>query len=210
VKGSFLNEQVRLDLAVFSADYDNFQLNTFNGTNFTVSNIGEVNSIGFEAEGAAVVTDQLTLTGGIAYTDAKYASDLFDPTDPTVAQIAGEQLTNAPEWILTTAADFEQPITSSLLLSIHLDMRFVDDHNTGSDLDPAKKQNSYYLWNGNVGIGADDGFWEVELWAKNLFNKDYKQVVIDAPLQGTDPSNQTYAAFLGDPRTWGVRARVNF
>ncbi len=210
VKGSFLNEQVRLDLAVFSADYDDFQLNTFNGTNFTVSNIGEVNSIGFEAEGAAVVTDQLTLTGGIAYTDAKYASDLFDPTDPTVAQIAGEQLTNAPEWILTTAADFEQPITSSLLLSIHLDMRFVDDHNTGSDLDPAKKQNSYYLWNGNVGIGADDGFWEVELWAKNLFNKDYKQVVIDAPLQGTDPSNQTYAAFLGDPRTWGVRARVNF
>jgi len=89
-------------------------------------------------------------------------------------------------------------------------MRFVDDHNTGSDLDPAKKQNSYYLWNGNIGVAADDGFWEVELWAKNLFNKDYKQVVIDAPLQGTDPSNQTYAAFLGDPRTWGVRARVNF
>lgn len=205
LKGSLFDNRIRMDAAVFYADYDDFQLNTFTGTNFVVTNVDGADSLGFEINGAGVVTDQLTLSGGIAYTDAEYDEDLFDPNDPGVAQLSGRHLTNAPEWIITTAADFEQPITSSLLLFAHLDMRFVDEHNTGSDLDPEKEQNHYYVWNGNIGVGADDGFWEVELWARNLFNKDYNQVIIDAPLQ-----DGTYSTFLGDPRTYGVRARINF
>ena len=159
----------------------------------------------FEVNGSGVVTDQLTLSGGFAYVDAKYDEDLFDPSNPLVATISGEQLTNAPEWIINAAADFEQPIFNSLLLFAHLDMRFMDDHNTGSDLDSEKEQSSYYLWNGSIGVGADDGFWEVALWGKNLFDKNYSQVLIDAPIQ-----TGTYGAFLGDPRTWGVRAKINF
>ena len=205
VKGSFLDNQIRTDIAVFYADYDDFQLNTFTGTNFVVSNVDGADSIGFEVEAAAAVTEQLTLSGAAAYVDAKYDSDLFDPSDPSVAALSGEQLTNAPEWIINAAADFEQPITSELLVFAHLDMRYMDDHNTGSDLAPQKEQNHYYLWNGSIGIGADDGFWELELWAKNLFDKDYTQVVIGTPLQ-----TGTFSAFLGDPRTWGVRGRINF
>ena len=205
LKGALFEDRLRLDAAVFYADYDDFQLNTFTGTNFIVTNVDGADTVGFEVNGSGVVTDQLTLSGGLAYVDAKYDDDLFESGDPSVSDLSGEQLTNAPEWIINAAADFEQPIFSSLLLFAHLDMRFTDDHNTGSDLDPEKEQSSYYLWNGNIGIGADDGLWEVALWGRNLFDKNYSQVIIDAPIQ-----TGTYAAFLGDPRTWGVRAKVNF
>ncbi len=205
LKGALFDNRVRMDVAVFYADYDDFQLNTFTGTNFNVTNVDGADTVGFEANGSAVVTDQLTLSGGFAYLDAKYDDDLFDPGDPSVAELSGEQLTNAPEWIINAAADFEQPIFTSLLAQAHLDVRFMDDHNTGSDLDSEKAQSSYFLWNGSIGVGADDGFWEVELWAKNLFDKNYSQVIVDTPIQ-----TGTYSAFLGYPRTWGVSAKINF
>jgi outer membrane receptor protein involved in Fe transport len=205
LKGSLFDSKLRMDMTVFYADYDDFQLNTFTGTNFIVTNVDGAESVGFEINGAGVVTEWLTLSGGIAYTDATYDEDLFDPNDPGLSDLSGETLTNAPEWIVTAAGDFEQPVFGSLLLFAHLDMRFVDDHNTGSDLNPNKEQSHYYVWNGNIGIAADDGFWEVELWGRNLFDKDFDQVVIDAPLQ-----EGTFATFLADPRTYGVRARLNF
>jgi hypothetical protein len=46
-----------------------------------------------------------------------------------------------------------------------------------------------------------------------MFDRDYRQVAFDAPLQGsgTGPtSTQTFGAFLGDPSTWGATLRVNF
>ncbi|UCG71915.1 MAG: TonB-dependent receptor, partial [Chromatiales bacterium] len=83
-KGALFDDRLRVDAAVFYADYDDFQLNTFTGTNFIVSNVDGADTLGFEVNGAGVVTDQLTLSGGVAYVDAKYDDDLFDPTNPLV------------------------------------------------------------------------------------------------------------------------------
>ena len=54
-----------------------------------------------------------------------------------------------------------------------------------------------------------DDRWSVELWADNLFDTRYKQVAFDVGFQNV-PSNSTgvLAAFLGDPRTFGVTLRA--
>ena len=59
--------------------------------------------------------------------------------------------------------------------------------------------------------------WRIELFARNLFNKDYIQIAFDAPLQNiptlpnTGPgSTQTFNAFLAEPRTWGITLRGQF
>ena len=57
--------------------------------------------------------------------------------------------------------------------------------NTGSDLDIEKIQDSYTVVNARVGLRGPDDRWAVELWAQNLFDKDYMQVAFDAPLQGS-------------------------
>jgi outer membrane receptor protein involved in Fe transport len=56
-----------------------------------------------------------------------------------------------------------------------------------------------------LAIGPDDERWSAELWAQNLLNEDYYQVVVDQPLQ-----SGTYAAFLGQPRFWGVTLRARY
>ncbi len=69
----------------------------------------------------------------------------------------------------------------------------------------------------------------MELWAQNLTNENYKQVVLNAPLQGTgfqstvqsggsNPGtyynaaldSNTYDAFLGQPKTYGITLRVHY
>lgn len=91
----------------------------------------------------------------------------------------------------------------------YLDARWVDDQNTGSDLRPSKLQPAYTLVNGRIGVGSSDQRWSLELWARNLFDEDYAQIMFDAPLQqGT--SGPTQGAFLGDPRTYGVTLRARY
>ncbi len=206
-KGSMAADRVRLNFAAWYSEFDDYQLNTFTGTNFVVTNLEEATTKGVEFDGQALVTDNLSFQVGAAYTDARYGDNISNPT------LAGRRLTNAPFWIVTASGTYERNISSSLMGFIRLDYRFNDDMNTGSDLDVEKIQHAYSIWNGKIGIGAQDNRWVLELWARNMFDQDYRQVVFDAPLQGsgTGPgSTQTFNAFLGDPSLWGATVRVNF
>ena len=92
--------------------------------------------------------------------------------------------------------------------------------NTGSDLDIEKMQKGFTVVNGRIGIEGPGDRWGIELWAQNLFDKTYKQVAFDAPIQGTPGTTiraveagffpratQIYGAFLGEPRTFGLTLR---
>ena len=46
-------------------------------------------------------------------------------------------------------------------------------YNTGSDLIPKRCRTAYTVVNGRIGIRGPDERWAVELWAQNLFDKDY-------------------------------------
>ncbi len=71
------------------------------------------------------------------------------------------------------------------------------------------EQPAYTLVNARLGLGSPDQCWSLELWARNLFDEDYAQIMFDVPLQqGTAGSTQ--GAFLGDPRTYGVTLRARY
>jgi len=110
----YTSPKLTANLAVYRSEFKNFQLNTFNGTNFIVQNIGScsvslngadrdmssatgactgdvqagVITQGFEIEAGVYPTQDLTLNLGYTLTDAKYANDL-------VGSDAGEALNNA-------------------------------------------------------------------------------------------------------------------
>lgn len=205
-KGMLL-DTVQLNLAAFWNEFDDFQLNSFTGTNFVVANVGGVTSKGVEVEAQARPIDQLTLAGGVTYADTRYDNDV------SVTTLRNQRLTNAPFWSATGSATWEQAVGGGMTGFLNLNFRFNGDMNTGSDLDVEKEQTSYMVWNGRIGFGPDDKRWQFELWGRNLFDREYLQVAFDAPLQGEGTgagSTQTFAAFLGDPRTWGATFRYNF
>jgi outer membrane receptor protein involved in Fe transport len=205
-KGVLL-DTVQLNIAAFWNEFDDFQLNSFTGTNFVVANVGGVTSKGVELEVQARPLDQLTLAGGATYADTRYDNDVSE------VPLRNQRLTNAPFWSATGSATWEQAVGSGMTGFLSLNFRFNGDMNTGSDLDIEKEQTSYMVWNGRIGFGPDDKRWQFELWGRNLFDREYLQVVFDAPLQGEGTgagSTQTFGAFLGDPRTWGATFRYNF
>ena len=139
--------------------------------------------------------------------------------NPTLFYLPGERLTNAPEWTLTGGVTYEFPIMDGAWRGLlHVDGRYVTEQYTGSNLDPNKVQEGYGIVNLRVGISTEDDSFALELWAKNLFDKRYFQITFDTPLQGTAPSltapnPSAYSqidAFLGEPLTMGVTAKVRF
>ena len=134
-KGMLL-DAVQLNIALFWSEFDDFQLNSFNGLNFVVDNIGGVTSKGVEIEAQARPLEQLTLAGGVVYADTRYDDDvLYDGTAGN-PDLRDKRLTNAPLWSTTGSATWEQAVGNDLMGFLHLDFRFNSDMNTGSNLDP--------------------------------------------------------------------------
>ena len=227
-------------IAGFRQEFSNFQLNTFNGSVFLVQNINGCDSDlggadrdadgttgacaadnvapgviaqGFEFEASLSPIRDLTMTMGVTYADTSYEDNLVgqdngSPLDPALRLLPGDNLSNAPEVTATASLSWTPPIGNSGLSGLFfINARTTDDYNTGSDLLHGKEQDAYTIVNGRIGITGPDRRWGLELWANNLFDVDYTQVAFNTPFVAPQ---QTYSAFLAEPRTYGITVRAGF
>jgi outer membrane receptor protein involved in Fe transport len=247
-----------INFAAFHQLFSNFQLNTFNGLNFVVQNINScatslqggdtdnnprtgvcqggtragVEDNGFELEAFTRPLRDLSVNGGVTYSNAKYRDNLVgangEPLTNALFQLPGRQISNAPKWTVTGSAAWTPRIGSGGLRGLlYADFRYMSGFNTGSDLDIEKQQKAFTVVNARAGIHGPEDSWGIEIWAQNLFDKNFKQVAFDTPIQGSctargaeagfcspipNTSTQLYSAFLGEPRTFGVtlRGRLGF
>ena len=234
-KATLFDRKVLFNATYFNQKVENFQLNTFLGTAFTVESIPELKSQGFDADFLWFTPiEGLSISSGLTYTDAEYgtftAAQLTQPANfPQLSLLPGGTPAFAPEWSSTNSINFERQVGGNLLLGASLSAKYSSEYNTGSDLLPYKNQEAYTLVNGRITLGTADDRWTVELWGQNLTDKDYLQVGYAAPLQGTafqsavqtggsNPGTfynaaldtATYNAFLGAPRTYGVTFKVKY
>ena len=231
LKNTLFNRTVLLNLTYFHQTFEDFQLNTFLGTAFVVESIPELKSQGVDADFVWFTpVEGLSFNGGVTYTDTKYgdfvASDLTNPGNfPQLSLLPGARASFAPEWSATGSVAFDRSIGAGLRLGLNLSAKYTTEYNTGSDLLPYKMQDAMTLLNGRITLGSEDERWALDLWAQNLTDEEYKQVAINAPLQGSafqttvqpngtyfNPAldTQTYNAFMGQPRTYGVTLRVKY
>lgn len=215
IKASMMNNALSINVAAFDQKYKNFQLNTFLGTAFVVESIPTLTSKGIDADMAwRTPIPGLSFQGGITYADTKYgnftAADLDNPSHfAGLSLLPGSQVSFAPKWSSSAAFSWQNTF-GNLRASANLTAKYSSEYNTGSDLDPNKMQEAFTVVNGRVAIGAADRRWTVELWGQNLTDVTVRQVVINAPLQGTSQANNTYDAFLGAPKTYGMTLRVKY
>jgi iron complex outermembrane recepter protein len=184
---------------------------------------GGVVSQGFELEAFTRPMPHVQWNAGLVMADTRYRNNLVGadgkPLTNALFQLPGRQISNAPKWTATTSFAWTPPIGGSGLHALlYADARYMSKFNTGSDLDIEKTQKAFTLVNARIGIEGPGDDWGIELWAQNVFNKNYIQVGFDAPLQGqgttraveagfTPASTQLYGAFLGEPRTFGITLR---
>ncbi|WGM37566.1 TonB-dependent receptor [Caulobacter sp. NIBR1757] len=225
IKTKWLGNSLLLNATAFYQKYTDFQLNTFVGTAFIVESIPELTSQGIDADFLWFTPlDGLTFQGGVTWAQTKFgeftAADLKDPSKFNgLFRLPGATAPFAPRWSASLATSYEKDIGEALVFKGNVSLKYTSDYNTGSDLHPVKEQEAFTLVNARVGIGSQDGLWTVELYANNLFDKDYTQVAFNGPFQ-VDTSNpylkapddaiSTYDAFLGAPRVVGVTLRSKF
>jgi iron complex outermembrane recepter protein len=216
--------QFDLNVAAFYSAFDNYQLNTFNGLTFEVTNVqackddlagGDrdgsattgacaanrlkpgVVSKGVEAEFFIYPARNLTINGGVTYLNSSYRNNLVGTAGRALSPVLFQlpgRRTFSTEYALTGAISYTPKISESLSALFYLDMRMQSDVNTGSDLDDEKIQDGYALVNGRIGIFGPERKWSLEVWGQNLLNKKYQQVAADAPGQGSGTFNAVAAA----------------
>jgi len=196
-----------------------------------------VRSQGIELEASFNPIRDLRLNAGFTWADTKYRKNLVGddsgtPLSPALRMLPGDNISNAPEIVATGALSWTPPIGGSGLTGLfYVDARYSGHYNTGSDLFPQKEQESYTIVNGRIGIQGANDTWALELWAQNLFNKDYAQVAFNSPFQAggsttppyapgftfapfVDPQfpggRQIFSMFLAEPRTFGLTFRARW
>ena len=240
IGAKYATRELSVSVAAFRQEFSNFQLNTFNGSVFLVQNINGCGSDlggadrdasaatgacaaddvvpgviaqGVELEAAINPIRDLGFTFGVTYSDTSYENDLIGndtgaPLDPALRLLPGDNLSNAPELTATSSVSWTPPLGSSGMRGlVFFNVRMTGDYNTGSDLLYGKEQDGYVVVNGRIGVTDIADKFSIEGWVSNLFNEDYTQVAFNTPFVAPQ---QTYSAFLAEPRTYGITVRGKF
>lgn len=219
LKTEWANGAVLLNGAVFYQDYTDFQLNTFTGIQFVVTSLPQVVSQGVDLDLIwRSPLEQLSVQAGITYAETEI-EDFGSALATFRPERDNDRLSFAPKWSGSLSATFQQPLNGNLVWRANIGGKYTSEYNTGSNLDPRKKQDAMTIVNARIGFGAQDERWMVEAWAQNLTDEEYYQVAFDGTLQGSSANppaglpqlpSSTVNAFLGAPRTYGLTLRFKF
>jgi iron complex outermembrane receptor protein len=175
LKSVLFDGRLRLNVAVFQAEYDDYQVfqfrfDPFSGTTaLLVSNAASVTTKGVEIEGVVQITDSFDLSYGLGYTDAKFddfPGGAVDPGTGATVNVAGNTLPRAPEITGSLTARYRFSVGSTEGTAV-LNYTYTDDQYFNPDNRENSLQEAYSLLNASVDLKLGD-HWDVGIWGRNL------------------------------------------
>lgn len=231
IKTTLADNQVRFNVAAYSFQYTNLQIDYFNAQQFAyvTYNAGSARSKGVEVEGelAPRAVPGLTLRGTINYNRSRYESFLAPcfsgqsiaegcaltsagvrPATgaATFQDLSGAPTANAPEWTATAGIAYDTTMENGFKVGGNVDTRYSSSYIGSGFGDERTRQRGYAVVDAGLRVGTDDGRWEVALIGKNLTNRYYLIGGGTAPLTGSGTG--TAAAVPGDILGYGSLPRT--
>ncbi|MDB5663431.1 MAG: TonB-dependent receptor [Sphingomonas bacterium] len=233
LKTQFLDRRATLNLSGFWTEIDDYQATVTNGQlgvlRGYLANADKVRVRGVEADFSIRPTDGLNLYASGAYTDHEYVKFVDAPCPPELAggssgatpsapgtpggvspancDISGQWLPGISNWAFSYGGEYAVPATlggrdGEAYLGIDGSYRskFSSNASRSAYTDIA----GYALVNLRAGFRVDDR-WDLFGWARNLFDKDYYEV-----LATQSGSTGLIVGQPADPRTYGVTLRASF
>jgi iron complex outermembrane receptor protein len=215
LKNTLFGGMLTLNLAAFYAKYDNFQANNPDlvagvvVTRFT--NAGKVSTRGVEADLVLRPIDDLSISGGIAYTDA-HVDEFFAAPGAAVTAIIqpGTPLPFAPKWKGSLGMDYRVRTGAAVDLFLGAQGNYQSKQLALFSPDEAQRRlgtiDGYGLVNLSAGVGDQDDRFRLTFQVRNLFDQSYA-----AAIQNGGPSGSyRYQIPRDADRYYGVTGRVNF
>lgn len=200
VKSTFAEHRVTANVALFSIDWRDLQLNLPNPQvpgQFYIANVGRARSSGLEAEVHARPRDGVDLFGALGYTHARFG----DGTTSSGVPVDGNRIPNTPSSTTTIGAELSRALRAARIYgraeAVFYGAFQYDDANTAG-------QDAYSLTNLRAGARAKRLF--AEAWVRNAFDTNYVPVAF--AYTGVAPSG--FVGEPGRPRTFGITVGVGF
>jgi iron complex outermembrane recepter protein len=228
LKTSLLDGALTLNLAGYYAKYKNFQANNPDfvlGQRITrFTNAGSVSTRGFELDLLYRPSDDFSLSGGVAYTDAKVDRFRLPPGAPLTDQVPdGATLPFSPKWKTSLGgtytirtggfADVELGAQGSYQSS-QLSLLVASPLITGNS-----RIKDYGLLDLSIALVGADNRYRISFLAKNVFDTSFAASIVDGgPLSGGFPttpapggsSSYRYIIPREADRYFGINAKINF
>ena len=233
LKTQWFDRRLTLNLTAFQTEIRDYQATVTNGQlgvlRGYLANADKVRVRGLELELAARPADGLSLYFNGAHTDGRYVRFVDAPCPPELSgggsgpvpsppgtpggvspancDISGQWLPGISRWSASYGVELAEPLTL-LGLPGELYAGYDGSARTGFSSNPSRSAYTdvagYSLSNLRFGFRADNG-WELAAWVRNLFDRDYFEV-----LATQSGSTGLVVGQPGDPRTYGVTVRARF
>ena len=213
IKSKWFDNMLLVNATIFYETFHDLQVLNYDGISFHIFNEPKGTSKGFEVSSELAPLPGLSLNASVTYADTEYGAGALLPLNSATtgapaapAILTGKHFTNAPLWSTSEGITYSFPLwDSGLTGTLHGDMFYASSRNTGSDLDPAKRQDGYALFNARATLAGEDDRWELSVWCRNCGDKRYLTVVFNSVGQ-----SGSYDSFIGDPQVFGVSGSVRF
>lgn len=223
----FLGERLRVGIAIYDTEFEDFQANAFTGTGFNLQNAGVLDTNGYEVEFSWRPTDTFELAGFYAKNEGEFKSFVegtcWDATpfhtgvpDPGLPPAfnpllalercdrTGGKLPYNPETNAFVSATKDFHVGENTLFA-RLEFAYYDEQFTDGDLDPFMLQDSVSILNASIGYDFTDWNATLRLWGRNITDEIYYHGSFDAPAQ-----DGRVMSYPSEPASYGITFRKSF
>jgi iron complex outermembrane receptor protein len=171
-------DSLRVNLAIFSTEYDDIQMTYRLGVVPLLFNAGVASIDGAELEITFAPTADLQLDASVGYLDAKFdsitAPPPFGPVTPTATATLASRLPFTPEWQGHFGVSYSFHLGSTWLLTPRVDVSYTDEQFFDAGNSPEIAQDeAVTLLNVSLALETEDSKWRFVLGGNNLTDELY-------------------------------------
>lgn len=226
IKNRFLDNRLQVNIEGFWWDYIGQQVGFLSsgqvapgvtGSVFVTENIGKSTIKGLDLDVAFQATSGIRLGARIGYLDAKADDFVYTPASVPFSACAisgapprvnvncsGRDLPRSPKWSGTVSYDQTVELPNDGALLINVSTRFSSRYSGSIFYLPEHQQDSYTRSDASLTYQAPGKSWSLGAFVNNIEDKAVLTMAGTFSLMRVDYVN------LQPPRTYGVRATVNF
>ncbi|MBT0667553.1 TonB-dependent receptor [Novosphingobium profundi] len=215
LKSTWFDGHLEANLDAFWTDDSGYQttvVDTSRNNQSYFTNVGKVRTRGFEADLRGSLGDWLTLYASGTYDDAYYVSYANAPcpleiTGQATCDMSGRPLPGVSKWAASAGgeahAGLGQAFGQAAEAYFGADYSYRSGFYTSANDSLYSRIPGYALVNLRFGVRAENGRYDIQLWARNLGDTTYF-------LTRSADSYGAIRGTLGDPRTYGLTVRTTF
>lgn len=207
LKLDLFDRRVRINPSAYYYKYENLQVGIFQNGLLRTRNAAQATIYGLDLDMTARVSEQFTLTSGLAWIHARYDEYLQAPTYTPlpgggnatgIGSASGNRVVNTPDWTLNVGANYTIPVGTNVLV---LNATYFHSDGWFAEVENRYRQNPYDLVNLSAAFEIGEKL-TLTAWGKNILNVAYGR-------QRSSSQSGDFVAMAAG-RTFGATAGVKF